>query len=63
MPWMGEIWAAVAGQILVFGLYFTLNIGYLWYNFIGCAACVLFSLILQALVGSRAAAAPVTASS
>src|SRR5208283_4387807 len=56
-------WAAVAGQILVFGLYFTLNIGYLWFNFIGCAACVLFSLILQAVIGSRGAAAPVTASS
>jgi Na+/proline symporter len=56
-------WAAVAGQILVFGLYFALNIGYLWYNFIGCAACVLFSLILQAVIGSRGAPAPVTASS
>jgi len=56
-------WAAVAGQILVFGLYFTLNIGYLWYNFIGCAACVLFSLILQSVIGSRGAPAPVTASS
>ena len=55
-------WAAVAGQILVFGLYFTLNIGYLWYNFIGCAACVLFSLILHAVIGSRGATAPVTAS-
>jgi len=54
-------WAAVAGQILVFGLYFTLNIGYLWYNLIGCAACVLFSLFLQAFIGSRGAAAPVTA--
>jgi Na+/proline symporter len=54
-------WAAVAGQILVFGLYFTLNIGYLWYNLIGCAACVLFSLVLQALIGSRRAAAPITA--
>jgi Na+/proline symporter len=56
-------WAAVAAQSLVFGLYFTLNISYLWYNFIGCAACVVFSLILQAFIGSRAAAAPVIASS
>jgi Na+/proline symporter len=47
-------WAALAAQILVFILYFSLNISYLWYNFIGCAACVLFSLILQAgLGGSR----------
>jgi Na+/proline symporter len=54
-------WAAVAGQILVFALYFTLNISYLWYNFIGCAACVLFSLILQAVIGSRDATAPIAA--
>jgi Na+/proline symporter len=55
-------WAAVAGQILVFGLYFTLNISYLWYNFIGCAACVLFSLIIQTVIGFRKAA-PAIASS
>jgi solute:Na+ symporter, SSS family len=56
-------WGAIAAQALVFGLYFSLNIGYLWYNFIGCAACVLFSLFLQAAIGSRgAAAAPATAS-
>ena len=30
------------------------NIGYLWYNPIGCAACVLFSLLLQAVIGGRA---------
>jgi hypothetical protein len=52
----------VAGQILVFGLYFTLNISYLWYNFIGCAACVLFSLIIQTVIGFRKAA-PAIASS
>ena len=28
-----------------------LNIGYLWYNLIGCAACVAFSVALQALLG------------
>jgi Na+/proline symporter len=43
-------WAAVAGQALVFALYFTLNISYLWYNVIGCAACMLFSFALQALL-------------
>jgi len=46
-------WAAVAGQILVFILFFTLHISYLWYNLIGCAACVLFSIVLQALLPSR----------
>ena len=44
-------WAALAAQALVFILYFSLNISYLWYNFIGCAACVLFSLILQTVIG------------
>jgi len=44
-------WAALAAQALVFILYFSLNISYLWYNFIGCAACVLFSLLIQAALG------------
>jgi Na+/proline symporter len=48
-------WGAVAAQILVFVLYFSLNISYLWFNFIGCAACVGFSLILQAALGPRGA--------
>jgi solute:Na+ symporter, SSS family len=46
-------WAALAAQALVFVLYFSLTISYLWYNFIGCAACVLFSLVLQAVLGSN----------
>ena len=39
-------WAAVTAQALIFALYFlrhsfpTLDISYLWYNLIGCAACV-----------------------
>jgi Na+/proline symporter len=41
--------AAVLAQALVFCLYFTLNISYLWYNLIGCAACVLFSILIQAM--------------
>ncbi len=45
-------WAAVAAQILVFVLYFTLTISYLWYNFIGCAACVVFSLGLRGILGA-----------
>ncbi|HTV40832.1 MAG TPA: sodium:solute symporter [Candidatus Sulfotelmatobacter sp.] len=43
-------WAALAAQILVFVLYFSLNISYLWYNLIGCAACVLLSLVIQAFL-------------
>ena len=41
-------WGTLAAQGLVFVLYFTLDISYLWYNFIGCAACVLFSLLFEA---------------
>jgi Na+/proline symporter len=44
-------WGALAAQALVFVLYFSLNISYLWYNFIGCAACVVFSLLIQAAFG------------
>ena len=51
-------WAAVAAQTLIFGLYLlrhqfpALDFSYLWYNLIGCAACVLFSLILQWTIGA-----------
>lgn len=40
-------WAAVSAQLLVFVLYATLSISYLWYNVIGCAACMLFGLLIQ----------------
>jgi Na+/proline symporter len=42
---------ALAAQALVFVLYASLNISYLWYNLIGCVACMLFSLVLQAALG------------
>ena len=44
-------WAAVAAQVLVFALFFSLKISYLWYNLIGCAACMIFSLILHVVLG------------
>ena len=43
-------WAAIVSQILVFILYFTLSISYLWYNFIGCALCMTLSVIIQAFL-------------
>ena len=46
-------WAAIAAQALVFVLFFSLKISYLWYNLIGCGACVGFSLILQITLGLR----------
>jgi Na+/proline symporter len=53
-------WAALAAQALVFIFYFTLNISYLWYNVIGCAACMLFSVILQPVIGSATRLAEAT---
>jgi SSS family solute:Na+ symporter len=44
-------WAALAAQALVFALYSTLSISYLWYNVIGCAACMALSLLIQAGIG------------
>ena len=48
--------AAVAAQTLVLVMFFSLNIGYLWYNLIGCAACIGLSVILQAILGRRVSA-------
>jgi Na+/proline symporter len=42
--------AALAAQALVIALFFTSEIGYLWFNLIGCGACVGFSLLLQAVL-------------
>ncbi|MDO8475896.1 MAG: sodium:solute symporter [Candidatus Rokubacteria bacterium] len=46
--------AALAAQALVIVMFLSLNIGYLWYNLIGCAACIAFSMLLQASLGPRA---------
>jgi SSS family solute:Na+ symporter len=46
-------WAALTAQALVFTLYSTLTISYLWYPLIGCAACIVFALILQATLGNK----------
>jgi hypothetical protein len=39
--------AALIAQALVFVLFATTNIGYLWYNFIGCAAVLTLAPVLQ----------------
>jgi Na+/proline symporter len=39
--------AALFAQALVFILFATTNIGYLWYNFIGCAVVLILAPILQ----------------
>jgi Na+/proline symporter len=47
---------ALAAQILVIGLFFTIpdaRLSYLWYNPIGCAVCLLVSTIIQLTQGPR----------
>jgi len=56
-------WSALATQVLVIALYFRLNISYLWYNLIGCAACVLFSAVLQMWLGPNNRSTPTPAQS
>ena len=43
-------WSAIASQLLVFVLYFSLPISYLWYNLIGCGACVGLAIVMQAVL-------------
>jgi len=51
--------AAVLAQSLVFVLFTTTNIGYLWYNFIGCVAVLVLATLLQQTIfrGTEAHAA------
>jgi Na+/proline symporter len=51
-------WAAIAAQLLVFALFFSLKISYLWYNLIGCAACVILSLAIQLALGKSVKSLP-----
>ncbi len=50
-------WGMIAAQGAVLAIYFEGSIAYLWLNPIGCAACVIFSLVLQAFLGSGKPAA------
>jgi solute:Na+ symporter, SSS family len=50
--------AAAIAEALVIVMYFSLNIGYLWYNIIGCAACIALSVALQAILPQRRAGGP-----
>lgn len=45
--------AAILAQTLVLILFWTLSISYLWYNLIGCAAVVVFSLALQRTIFAK----------
>ncbi len=48
----GGFWGALAAQGLVIGYYCQLPISYLWYNVIGCAACIVISLGIQQIASS-----------
>ncbi len=45
-------WAAISSQAIVFVLYSTLSISYLWYNVIGCVLCMAVSAALQLALGA-----------
>ncbi|HEY3853569.1 MAG TPA: sodium:solute symporter [Verrucomicrobiae bacterium] len=64
VKWVGGeavFWAALTAQALICVLYFKLSISYLWYPLIGCAACVLFSIALQAMIGGGKKVEPLPA--
>jgi len=69
LKWVGGgavFYAALAAQILILALFFlgkaypSHEIGYLWLNPIGVAACVIFSVILQVIFGDKAKTQPDT---
>jgi len=49
-------WAAIIAQTIIFAIYLlrhrfpNLDFSYLWYNLIGCTACVVMSLMIQAVL-------------
>ncbi len=67
LKWVGGgavFYAALASQILVLAVFFlgkiypSYEIGYLWLNPIGVAACVIFSVALQMIFGDQAKSQP-----
>ncbi|HEY2881749.1 MAG TPA: hypothetical protein VGJ15_04935, partial [Pirellulales bacterium] len=52
LPWVGAnavFFGAIWAQVLVIGCFLWLPISYVWYNPIGCLACMFFSVFLQAV--------------
>lgn len=59
--WIGGhavFFGALLAQTAVLICFFTLQIGYLWYNLIGCAGCILASVLLQPFFKSSGGEAP-----
>ena len=42
-------WAACISQIIIFSIYFNIDISYLWLNFIGAVVTILLSTIFESL--------------
>jgi solute:Na+ symporter, SSS family len=59
-------WAALTTQVLILISYSLrhkipkLDFSYLWYNFVGCAVCVVLSLVIQFVLGPTNKLKPVT---
>jgi SSS family transporter len=49
---------AIVAEALVVALFFQTDLGFLWFNVIGCATVVVVSAILQAVLPARPTAAP-----
>lgn len=51
-------WSAIIAQLLVFVMYATLPISYLWYNPIGCGACAVLAFVIQGAINARGGGRP-----
>lgn len=49
-------WAAIISELIILACYFYTSIAFLLYNIIGCAAVIIFALILQQLMPGRTSA-------
>lgn len=48
-------YAAITSQIIIFYLFLSTDIGYLWFNLIGCSTTILLSMLLQVFLGTKKA--------
>lgn len=51
--------AGIGAELIVLALYFSpLDIGYLWFNMLGCVFAILLAIVVQAIVNARQPPAP-----
>lgn len=46
-------WSAIVAQLLIFAMYLSSSISYLWFPLIGCTTCVILSLLLQHFINNQ----------